>query len=165
MAVLTFKSQEFNTFPPIMKEYASYVNVIKGNSEKTICEYLLDLRTFFIFYIMKKRGEQLDTREFEKIDISCIGLEDVRAITPQNILDFLMYASFERENTPSTRMRKLSALKSFYHYLYGKKNLVVHIEVFPSKISYKEDYQEMLQDISNEISGAVLDFTVSVGDV
>ena len=39
-----------------------------------------------------------------------------------------------------------------------KKSLVVRIEVFPSKISYKEDYQDMLQDISNEISGAVLDF-------
>ena len=40
----------------------------------------------------------------------------------------------------------------------GKKSLVIRIEVFPSKISYKEDYQDMLQDISNEISGAVLDF-------
>lgn len=40
----------------------------------------------------------------------------------------------------------------------GKKSLVVRIEVFPSKISYKEDYLDMLQDISNEISGAVLDF-------
>ncbi len=40
----------------------------------------------------------------------------------------------------------------------GKKNLVIRIEVFPSKISYKEDYQDMLQDISNEIAGAVLDF-------
>lgn len=40
----------------------------------------------------------------------------------------------------------------------GKKCLVVRIEVFPSKISYKEDYQDMLQDISNEIAGAVLDF-------
>lgn len=40
----------------------------------------------------------------------------------------------------------------------GKKSLVVRVEVFPSKISYKEDYQDMLQDISNEISGAVLDF-------
>ena len=39
-----------------------------------------------------------------------------------------------------------------------KKSLVVRIEVFPSKISYKEDYQNMLQDISNEIAGAVLGF-------
>ena len=124
MSVLTFKSKEYATFPQIMKEYATYINVIKGNSEKTVCEYLLDLRTFFRFYIMRGRGEDLSPAEFEKIDISGIGLEDVRAITPQNILDFLMYASFQRENSPSTRMRKLSALKSFYHYLFGKKHLV-----------------------------------------
>ena len=40
----------------------------------------------------------------------------------------------------------------------GKKSLVIRIEVFPSKISYKEDYQNMLQDISEEISGVVIDF-------
>ena len=73
---------------------------------------------------MRKRGVELDKSEFEKIDISKIGLDDVRSITPQNILEFLMFASFERENTPTTRMRKLSSLKSFYHYLYGKKRLV-----------------------------------------
>ena len=50
MSVLTFKSEEFKTFPPILREYASQMNVIKGNSEKTVCEYLLDLRTFFRYY-------------------------------------------------------------------------------------------------------------------
>ena len=46
MSVLTFKSDEFRTFPIVLREYASYMNAIKGNSEKTVCEYLLDLRTF-----------------------------------------------------------------------------------------------------------------------
>lgn len=124
MSVLTFKSDEYKTFPQVLRDYASYVNVIKGNSEKTVCEYLLDLRTFFRFYIMKSRNEELDKADFEKIDISKITVEDAGRITPQHILEFLMYASFERENTPTTRMRKLSALKSFYHYLYGKKHLV-----------------------------------------
>ena len=40
----------------------------------------------------------------------------------------------------------------------GRKQLSIRLEVFPSKISYKEDYQEMLADISNEIYGAVVDF-------
>lgn len=40
----------------------------------------------------------------------------------------------------------------------NKKVLSFKIEVFPSKISYKDDYQNMLQDISNEVYGAVLDF-------
>ena len=124
MSVLTFKSDDYKNLPPILLNYASYVSVIKGNSEKTVCEYLMDLRTFFRFYLMKKSGEELDRHDFEKINISGITLEDAAKITPEHILDFLMYASFQRENTPTTRMRKLSALKSFYHYLYGKKRLV-----------------------------------------
>ena len=51
MAVLTFKSEEFKTFPTVLRDYASYLAAIKGNSEKTVCEYLLDLRTFFRHYL------------------------------------------------------------------------------------------------------------------
>ena len=43
-------------------------------------------------------------------------------------------------------------------YLDGRKQLSIRLEVFPSKISYIEDYQELLADISNEIYGAVVDF-------
>jgi len=124
MSVLTFKSDEFKTFPPILREYASYVSTIKGNSEKTVCEYLLDLRTFFRFYIMKKDGTSLSREEFEKLSISGIGLEDIRAVTPDKIIEFMMFSGFERDNNTSTRMRKLSSLRSFYHYMYGKRRLV-----------------------------------------
>ena len=69
MSVLTFKSDEFKTFPPILREYASYVSTIKGNSERTVCEYLLDLRTFFRFYLMKKEELTLSKDEFEALSI------------------------------------------------------------------------------------------------
>lgn len=124
MSVLTFKSEEFKTFPPILRDYASYVAVIKGNSEKTVCEYLLDLRTFFRFMIMRENGESLSREDFEKISISSVGLDLVRRVEPQNIIDYLMFVGFEFSNNTSTRMRKLSALKSFYHYAHGKKHLV-----------------------------------------
>ena len=53
MSVLTMKSEEYKTFPTVLREYAEYTVVIKGNSEKTVCEYLLDLRTFFRFMITR----------------------------------------------------------------------------------------------------------------
>lgn len=124
MVVLTFKSEEFKTFPHVLRDYASYNMAIKGNSEKTICEYLLDLRTFFRFYLMKERGENFDFDSFEKISISNINLTDVRGITPEHIIEYLMFAGFERKNSPGTRMRKLSALKSFFHYAYVKKRYI-----------------------------------------
>ena len=124
MSVLTFKSDEFKTFPTILRDYASYLAVIKGNSEKTVCEYLLDLRTFFRFTIMRNNGDSFTPEEFEKISIKNIGIEDIRAISPQNIIDYLMFAGFERSNSPTTRMRKLSSLKSFFHYAHGKRHYV-----------------------------------------
>ena len=124
MSVLTFKSSEFKTFPAVLKEYAAYSVTIKGNSEKTICEYLLDLRTFFRFRIMKKMDRDLDAEEFERISISSIDEDDVREVTPKSIIEFLMFVGFERENSNSTRMRKLSALRSFFHYAYSKQHIV-----------------------------------------
>ena len=123
MSVLTLKSDEFKSFPGVLRDYAAYNVTIKGNSEKTICEYLLDLRTFFRFYITKKEDLSLSKDEFEKLSIKGITLQDVAAVSQRMIIEYLMFAGFERENSPTTRMRKLSSLRSFYHYAITK-NLV-----------------------------------------
>ena len=73
---------------------------------------------------MRKMGASLSPEEFEKLTITNIGIPEIQEVTPQNIIDFLMFAGFERSNTTTTRLRKLSALKSFYHYAYGKRHLV-----------------------------------------
>ena len=122
MAVLTFKSSEYKTFPEFLRDYASHMAMIKGNSEKTVCEYLLDIRTFFRYMIVKDGDTQPD--DFEDISIRDLTLDAANRVTSQNVIDFLMYAGFERENSPTTRMRKLSALRSLFHYLHGKKHLI-----------------------------------------
>jgi len=40
----------------------------------------------------------------------------------------------------------------------SKTVLSIRIEVYPTKIAYKEDYQEMMADINNMVSESVLDF-------
>lgn len=40
----------------------------------------------------------------------------------------------------------------------GTKYLIVRIEVFPSKISYKDDYKNIIADITHEVYSAVFDF-------
>ena len=124
MSVLTFKSDEFKTFPPVIREYASYTAVIKGNSEKTVCDYLLDLRTFFRYYLMQKEGQILSQDEFEDISISSIKESDIKEVSTQLIVDYLMFAGFERNNSPTTRMRKLCAIKSFFQYAYARRHII-----------------------------------------
>lgn len=124
MSVLTMKSAEYKTFPLILREYAEYTVVIKGNSEKTVCEYLLDLRTFFRFMLTKWRDLELSADEFENLSISEICEADVRRVTQKNIIEYLMYAGRERENSATTRMRKLSALRSFFKYAHIKEHII-----------------------------------------
>ncbi|WP_027215233.1 restriction endonuclease-like protein [Butyrivibrio fibrisolvens] len=46
----------------------------------------------------------------------------------------------------------------FEIYADGIRYLTIRIEVFPSKITYKEDYQKMIDDISEMVSEVALDF-------
>lgn len=126
MAVLRLKNdnEEYKTFPPVLKEYASYLFAIKGNSEKTVCEYLLDLRTFFRYYITEKKGLSLTPEEFEELSIQEISQADLREITEYTIIKYFMYATSERKNNASTRMRKLSALKSFFKFAHTKRHYI-----------------------------------------
>ena len=128
MAVLTFKSSEFQKFPQILKDYAINTTVIKGNSEKTVCEYLLDLRTFFRFLKYRDTAINMTKSEFEEISILDVDLNTVRAVKQVDILDFLVF-SYSRENRATTRMRKLSAIRSFFKYLVVKKGF---LEVDPT---------------------------------
>ena len=126
MAVLTMKSDEYKTFPVILREYAEYTVAIKGNSEKTVCEYLLDLRTFFRFMIAKWDDLQYDIEmdEFEKISIKHINEDHIRKITQKNIIEYLIFIGQKRDNSPTTRMRKLSALRSFFKYAHVKERII-----------------------------------------
>ncbi len=117
-------NEEYKTFPLVLKDYASYLVAIKGNSDKTVAEYLLDLRTFFRFMKMRWADKEMTADEFEKISIKDLTLSHVQSVTSQNIIDYLMFVNIERQNSTTTRMRKLSSIKSFYKYAYSKRHLV-----------------------------------------
>lgn len=121
MAVLTLKSSEYQTFPQILKDYASYNVAIRGNAEKTICEYLLDIRTFFRYMKCINQGIVPEEADFEKISILDLTVEDMKRVRNDDVISFLMFARTARVNSTTTRMRKISALRSLYNYLCNKK--------------------------------------------
>jgi len=117
MAVLTLKSQEMKSFPETIRKFAAYKSTVEGCSEKTVCEYLLDLRTFLRFLEAGRLGIDYESEEFEKIDISALDLSYFTAVTNGDVLAFFLYTSQNRQNKWSARSRKLSALKAFFKYL------------------------------------------------
>ena len=126
MAMLTLKNDnpEFKTFPRFLRDYANYLSAVEGKSEKTICEYLLDLRTFFRYMIMVEEDLTLSIDELEKLSIKHLTIDDVNRVDSQLIVNFIAYTRNERNNNTSTRNRKLSALKSFFRHMHNKKHII-----------------------------------------
>lgn len=115
---------DLKTLPSLVREFASYKAAIQNASEKTISEYLLDLRTFFRFMLARERKIDFESEDFEKIDISIIDLEYIKHITEEDIYEFLMYADGTRKNLSAAKARKLSALKGFFKYLQTKRMMI-----------------------------------------
>ncbi len=149
------------TLPSLVREFASYKAVIQNASQKTIDEYILDLRTFFRF--LKARELRIDTSsdDFEKIDIHEIDLEYIKNITTEDIYEFLMYADSVRGNMAAAKSRKLSAIKGFFKYLTTKRmmleeNPAVNIEspkkqqALPKYLSLEESLL-LLDAVKNDV--------------
>lgn len=119
----------------ILTDYLNFLKSVRGLSTKTIKEYSYDLEGFLKFQIIRKIyfGDELDfEKNFNYKDINKII--NTSFLENLNITDFYAYLSFldnEKDDNPTTRSRKISALKSFYKYLYQE------IEVIDKNITEK----------------------------
>ena len=117
-------SIDIKTLPSLVRDFASYKAVIQNASEKTISEYLLDLRTFFRFLLARDLNIDVSSDEFDNINISNIDIGYIKNITTEDIYEFLMYADGIRGNMAAAKSRKLSAIKGFFKYLNTKRMLI-----------------------------------------
>lgn len=119
--------KRYSDCPTILRDFLTYHETIKGQSQLTISEYYLDLRMFLRFMKLMRGDMPIHTR-LEDIDIRDVDLEFIREITTSDVFDFLSYLASDRTANPdsaapeygisaSSRARKLSAVKSFYKYL------------------------------------------------
>ena len=109
-------------FSSVIQEYASYKASIQGCSQKTVQEYLLDLRTFFRYLLARERDIDPLSDAFYQIDVSSVGLDRLGKLHAEDLYDFLLYANQQRGNQWSARSRKLSAIRSLYKYLVNKRH-------------------------------------------
>ena len=110
--------------PPLVRDFASYKLTIQGCSQKTVDEYLSDLRLFFKFVYAKRHGVKVPSEFFESLDISRLDTDFIIATTAEEIYDFFIYVSNERGNASSAKARKLSAIKAFFKFICQKRRLM-----------------------------------------
>ena len=124
-----------NKKPIVLTDYLNYLKSIRGLSPTTIKEYSYDLEVFFEYQIIRKLyygDKQSFKNEFNPLDTNKIINADF--LGSLNITDFYSYLSYldnEKDDNPTTRSRKISALRSFYNYLYQE------IEVIDKNVTVK----------------------------
>lgn len=121
--------------PILLIDYLNFLKSIRGLSPNTIKEYGYDLEVFFKYQILRKvyYGDQSSfVKELKDTDMKKII--DAKFLANLTIADFYAYLSYldnEKNDNPTTRSRKISAIKSFYKYLYQE------IEVIDENITEK----------------------------
>ena len=110
-------------YPPIIRDYLTYIETIKGRSQTTIDEYASDL-TLFFRYIKMTRGLVPSSVEFEEISIADVDADLISSITVSEIFAFLVYCKNERGNSSTTRARKTVCIRVFFKYLANQIHLI-----------------------------------------
>lgn len=120
--------------PPILRDFLTYHETIKGHSRATVDEYFLDLRNFFRF-LKIERGIVPRAAELSEISILDVDLAFVSRVTLAEVYDYLAFlsrdkAKFTRAHSEeyglnaSSRARKVSCIRGFYKYLTTKAKLL-----------------------------------------
>lgn len=109
--------------PPIIRDFLTYNEVIKGKSSKSVDEYYLDLQTFFR-YLLLVRGIVDSKTPFEQIEINNVDAELIRTVTISDLYAFIVFCKDDRGNNAATRARKTSTLRIFFKYLTSQIHLL-----------------------------------------
>ena len=109
--------------PPIIRDFLTYNETIKGKSSKSVDEYYLDLQTFFR-YLLLIRGKVDKSSNFDEIDISVVDADLISTVTISDLYAFIVFCKDERGNNAATRARKTSTLRIFFKYLTSQIHLL-----------------------------------------
>lgn len=109
--------------PPVLSDFLSYMQTIRGKSPNTVLSYFYDLRVFLRFMKIHKKLINNDS-EFNDINIADIELSFIRNITLSDLYAFMAFVSNNRDNSSYSRARKVACLKSFFKYLSVKAKLI-----------------------------------------
>lgn len=109
--------------PPVIRDFLTYSETIKGKSSRSVDEYYLDLQTFFR-YLLQIRGKVDSSVPFEEISISGVDAELISSVTISDLYSFIVFCKNSRDNSAATRARKTSTLRIFFKYLTNQIHLI-----------------------------------------
>lgn len=145
--------------PDFFVDYILYITVTKSLATRTVQEYYLDIRLFLKYLRMMNEDAYQNIDDLQKIPIRDMQVSFIEQVQLQDLYNYLYYVTEERENHDRARGRKVSALRSFFGYLYNHQNLISHdpterLELSKPKKSLPkyltlEQSQQLLQSVDS----------------
>jgi len=113
----------FAAAPEPLMAFLIYIENIQGKSRQTANEYFYDLKTFYRF-LKIHFGLIEKPFNFDELNIDDINLDILKKVDLNVIYEYIYFLNNERNNSASSRARKISSLRSFYKYLCNKAHLI-----------------------------------------
>ncbi len=110
---------DYEAQPSLVNEYLRYIDVIKNRSQKTVFEYSINLKEFILFVMNDKNIAKTDSPDLRLCDE-----EFFKNITLEDAYKYLSYCKNVKNNNPSTRARKVVAIRQFFKYLSDNKQIL-----------------------------------------
>lgn len=109
---------DYEALPDLVCDYLRYIDVIKNRSQNTVFEYAINLREFITF-IVKDKSEDTDFINLKKCDE-----EFFKKITLDDAYKYLSFCKNDKNNSATTRARKVVAIRQFFKYLSDNKQIL-----------------------------------------
>ena len=117
------KREILNSVSPVLRDYLTFNETIKGKSQKTVEEYYRDI-TLFFRYLKQERGLVPNDTEFNDIKTDDVDAELLKSVTISDLYGFIVYCKTERNNKDAARARKVCCLRGFFKYLTNNIHLL-----------------------------------------
>lgn len=106
----------YDDIPILLEDFLNYTQTMKGLSKNTIREYYYDLR-YFLRFIRRRKTPKLRQTPIEEIDIVDMDVKELEKIQLNDLHAYLSHLDTERGDGATTRARKISAIRTLFHYL------------------------------------------------
>lgn len=146
--------------PEFVNSFLDYSITILNKSPNSVKEYNYDINMFLKY--IKMHFNLTKETDFKKITIKDFTLNDLKKITPEDILSFISYLALNQNSKPATRARKISTIRIFFSYLSQKAKL---IEINPAQnLDTPKQEKRLPKYLSLDDSKKLLDVTMDEND-
>lgn len=107
---------DYEALPELVCDYLRYIDVVKSLSKLTVFEYSINLREFIFFLVSEN-----NLNDKTKYNLKNCDVEFFRKISLDDAYRYLSYCKNEKNNSATTRARKVVAIRQFFKYLTDNK--------------------------------------------